>query len=124
MSEFKQRRVDLFLDLADKINSSKDTIDHLYDLIIKYDLPSHMDREFVFECLISFYVKIEEYEKCAILNKIKDDVSRKDEIKLDMDNLTMDEIFDLKTLGYQIPDALTLKALLNRYENHLLGKNK
>lgn len=116
MNEFTHRRVDLFLELADKINSSKDMIDHIYDLIIKYDLPSHMDREFVFECLISFYVKIEEYERCAILDKIKVDLTRRDGIKLDMDNLTIDEIIDLKTLGYQIPDALTLKAILNKFE--------
>lgn len=76
----KEERIRLFLQLIDTFKA--DTwVDNIFDIIKEYDLPKHMDRDFVLSALEEYYVKREMYERCAELVKWKEDVLRKDLIE-------------------------------------------
>ena len=59
----RQYRLNLFLEIAEEIPLAKQTIDNVFRLVCKYDVPKHTDREFIYDCLILYYSKLEEYEK-------------------------------------------------------------
>ena len=67
----RQERLELFLIIAEELITAKQTIDNVFRLVCKYDVPKHTDREFIYDCLILYYSKLEEYEKCAELLKYK-----------------------------------------------------
>ena len=50
----KKERMRLFLTIAEQM-SGRDTIDELYDIAHKYDLPFSCDRDFVYDCMIEYY---------------------------------------------------------------------
>lgn len=105
----RQERLKLFLVLAEQLPTAKDTIDNVFRIISKYDLPKHVDREFIYDCLILYYQSLEEYEKCAELLKYKLDTTRKKRITVS--KLTREDLRDLRTLGFKVPDDVKLKAL-------------
>ena len=78
--EERLERLNLFLVMANQLPSAKNTIDNILRVVRKYDLPKHVDREFIFDCLIAYYQSTEEYENCAELLKYKLDVDRKKRI--------------------------------------------
>lgn len=110
-----KERIELFLSLADALPSARQTIDNIYRLVSKYDVPKHVDRNFIYECLIAFYSRLEEYEKCAELFKIQQDISRKK--RLTVKGMTRADLLDLRMLGFQIPDSVRLKVLYKSRKN-------
>jgi hypothetical protein len=105
----RQERLKLFLILAEQLPTAKETIDNVFRIVSKYDLPKHVDREFIYDCLIQYYQSFEEYEKCAELLKFKLDTTRKK--KITVSKLTREDLRDLRTLGFKVPDEVKLKAL-------------
>ena len=108
-AEERSERVKLFLILADQLPTAHQTIDNVFRIVGKYDLPKHVDREFIYDCLIGYYQTLEEYEKCAVLLKYKLDTNRKKRITVN--KLTKEDLKDLRTLGFKIPDAVKIAAL-------------
>ena len=107
--EERLERLNLFLVMANQLPSAKNTIDNILRVVRKYDLPKHVDREFIFDCLIAYYQSTEEYENCAELLKYKIDVDRKKRITVK--KLTRQDLRDLRTLGFKVPDEIKLRAL-------------
>ena len=105
----RTEKINLFLILAEHIPSSKETIDNLFSIVSKYDLPKHVDRDFIFDCLIEYYKQFEEYEKCAELYKFKLNIKRKKRITAN--KLTRKELSELRMLGFTIPDSVKIAAL-------------
>jgi hypothetical protein len=108
-SEELDERLKLFLSLANSLPGAKQTLDNVFRLVSKYDVPKHVDRNFIFDCLIAYYSTLEEYEKCSELLKYKKNTSRKNRITAR--NLTRADLMDLRMLGFQIPDDVKLKVL-------------
>ena len=48
----RQERLELFLIIAEELITAKQTIDNVFRLVCKYDVPKHTDREFIYDCLI------------------------------------------------------------------------
>lgn len=107
--EERLERLDLFLVMANQLPSAKDTINNILRIVRKYDLPKHVDREFIFDCLIAYYQSTEEYENCAELLRYKLDLDRKKRITVN--KLTRQDLRDLRLLGFKVPDNVKLKAL-------------
>ena len=105
----RETKIQLFLELANEIPSARETIDELILIIQKFDLPKHVDRNFIFDCLIEYYSSLEEYENCALLLKIKQsDVKRK---RFSVKNMTRADLLNLRILGFNVPDSVKLKVL-------------
>lgn len=96
----KKERMRLFLLLAEQI-SGRDTIDELYEVACKYDLPESCDRDFVYDCMIEYYQRVEEYEKCAELVSFKSDTTRQKEP--DFSKMSDQELIKLNILGFKAP---------------------
>ena len=96
----KKERMRLFLTIAEQM-SGRDTIDELYDIAHKYDLPFSCDRDFVYDCMIEYYQRLEEYERCADLLTLKSDTSRQKE--QDFSDLSESEWVKLSILGFDVP---------------------
>jgi len=105
----REERLQLFLIIAEELTTAKQTIDNVFRLVYKYDVPKHTDREFIYDCLILYYSKLEEYEKCAELLKYKQIKNRIK--KITAKGMTRKDLSDLRLLGFQIPDIITLKVL-------------
>lgn len=105
----RQERLQLFLIIAEELITANQTIDNVFRLVCKYDVPKHTDREFIYDCLILYYSKLEEYEKCAELLKYKQVKNRSK--KITAKGMTRKDLSDLRLLGFQIPDIITLKVL-------------
>ena len=73
----KEARIRLFLQLIESFKAET-WVDNIYTIIEQYDIPNHLDRDFIIDALIEHYVKKEEYEKCANLMKWKEDILRID----------------------------------------------
>lgn len=95
--------------MAEALPSSKQTLDNVFRIVCKYDLPKHVDREFIFDCLIKYFSNIEEYEKCAELLKYKLNTNRTKRITAK--NLDRQDLADLRLLGFQIPDSVKIAVL-------------
>jgi hypothetical protein len=99
----RSEKISVFLEAALKmqtIHPVHQIFDDIYNIICKYDVPPHTDREFVFDCMISYYVKFEEYEKCAKLLKCKlNKITNKIIIP---DDIGIDELKVLYLLGFHI----------------------
>ena len=99
----KEARIRLFLQLIEAFKAEP-WIDKIYEIIKDYDLPKHLDRDFVLSALEQFYVKKEEYEKCALLLKWKEDPIRVD--------LVVNEVSGSDTKeseykeGFKVPDSI------------------
>ena len=117
----REERLQLFLIIAEELTTAKQTIDNVFRLVCKYDVPQHTDREFIYDCLILYYQSLEEYEKCAELLKYKLDTTRKKRITVS--KLTREDLRDLRTLGFKVPDDVKLKALA-KIANLANKKNK
>lgn len=105
----RETKLKVFLDLAEEISSAKESIDELVLIIEKFGLPAHVDKDFIFDCLIAFYQNLEEYETCASLLKRKQsDIKRK---RLSAKNMTRKDLMNLRVLGFNIPDSVKLKVL-------------
>ena len=105
----RTEKINIFLALAEYLPSSKETIDNLFSIVSKYDLPKHVDRDFIFDCLIEYYKQFEEYEKCAELYKFKLNTKRKKRITVN--KLTRRELSELRMMGFTIPDSVKIAAL-------------
>lgn len=114
--EESEERIRIFLSLADALPAAKHTIDNVFRLVSKYDVPKNVDRNFIFDCLIAFYSKLEMYENCAELLKFKEDTKRKKRITIK--GLTRSDLMDLRMLGFKIPDSVKLKVLLKLRKNN------
>jgi len=99
----------IFLLMAETVPSSKQTLENVCRIVCKYGLPKHVDREFIFECLIEYFSKLEEYEKCAELLKYKLNIKRTK--KITAQNLDRQDLADLRLLGFQIPDSIKIAVL-------------
>ena len=108
-TEDLDERLNLFLSLANALPNAKSTLDNVFRLVSKYDVPKHVDRNFIFDCLIAYYTSLEEYEKCADLLKFKKNTTRKKRITAR--NLSRSDLMDLRMLGFQIPDEVKIKVL-------------
>ena len=106
----RTERIELFLNMANAFGTARETIDNLFDLIDKYDLPKHIDRDFVLDCLIEYYKQFEVYEKCAVLYKYKLNDKRKKRITAS--KITKEDLYSLKMLGFAISDSVKTAALL------------
>ena len=73
----KEERIKLFMQLIDMFKADA-WVDNIFEIIKEYDLPKHMDRDFVLSALEHYYVKKEAYERCADLVKWKGDEQRRD----------------------------------------------
>ena len=109
LPEEREERLKLFLLMAEELPSAKQTIDNVFRLVCKYDVPKHTDRSFIFDCLIEYYKALEEFEKCAELLKYKLETTRRKRITAK--GLTRADLGDLRLLGFQIPDIVALKVL-------------
>ena len=108
-SSDRDHKIRTFLELAEELSSARETIDELVEIIQKFDLPKHVDRNFIFDCLIAYYQNFEEYETCAVLLNLKQsEVKNK---RLSAKNMTRADLLNLRILGFNIPDSVKLKVL-------------
>jgi hypothetical protein len=106
--EERTERIGIFLQLVSQL-PLQDSVDTLYKLVCRFDTPGHADRDFVYECLIAYYSSLEEYEKCAKLVKLQK--NKKRNVKITSRGLTIDDLLQLKTLRFDIPDEVVTKIL-------------
>jgi len=111
----RQDRLNLFLAMAEALPSSKQTLNNVYRIVCKYNLPKHVDREFIFACLIEYFSRLEEYEKCAELLKYK--LKTKRTKRITAKNLDREDLADLRLLGFQIPDSIKIEVLKKPKDN-------
>jgi len=108
----KEERIKLFMQLIDMFKADA-WVDNIFEIIKEYDLPKHMDRDFVLSALEEYYVKKEAYERCADLVKWKQDEKRKDLIEnieallngTDTSGSVSDPA-DSYSEGFQVPDSI------------------
>jgi hypothetical protein len=100
----KEARIRLFLQLIESFNAEQ-WVDNIYDIIKEYDLPKHLDRDFVLSALEQFYVKKEEYEKCANLVRWKEDILRLDLMLSETSGSESKEDVEYKE-GFKVPDSI------------------
>ena len=100
----KEARIRLFLQLIDAFKAQQ-WVDKIYEIIHDYDLPKHLDREFVLDALIEYYVKKEEYEKCALLLKWKEDPIRVDLVVNEVSGSDTSNKSEYKE-GFKVPDSI------------------
>jgi hypothetical protein len=100
------RIVTLFENVPDVIS----LFTRLYTIVCKYDVPKHVDREFAYDSLITYFSSLEDYSKCAVLKKLKNSSNRQDEISFDFNDLSIGDLEDLKSTGYTIPDYITIQV--------------
>ena len=105
----ESERMKVFLMLAAELPSAAETIDNIYRIVSKYDVPKNVDRSFIFDCLIAYYSNLEEYERCAALLKLKKMKNRTK--KITARGLTRKDLVDLRMLGFQVPDEVKIKVL-------------
>jgi hypothetical protein len=108
----REERLNILLTLATQRPVSADIFKKLYLIILKYDLPKHADRDFVFESLIQYFASIEDYIKCSKLVNCKKDLHRHRYLKNSFENVSTEELEFLKSLGYIIPDSITKQVLI------------
>lgn len=109
--EDKDKRIKLFLQLIDAFEAHS-WVDNIYQIVSDYDLPQHLDRDFVMSALEKYYAQREEYEKCANLVKWKDDLKRKD---LDsLTNIVQKETPTDEKTGFKIPNSIRERFLKNK----------
>ena len=100
----KEARIRLFLQLIEGFKAES-WVDNIYDIIKEYDLPKHLDRDFVMSALEQYYVKKEEYEKCANLVKWKEDFLRLDLVLNEPSGSEIKENTEYKE-GFKVPDSI------------------
>ena len=103
-SKDKEDRIKLFLHLIESFKAES-WVDNIYDIIKEYDLPKHLDRDFVLSALEQYYVKKEEYEKCANLVKWKKDFLRLDLVLNEASGSESKENSEYKE-GFKVPDSI------------------
>jgi hypothetical protein len=109
MVEFsRDDKIKLFLVMANELPAGKDTVYSVFDIVMKYDVPSKTDRTFIYDCLIAYFSDREEYEKCAELLRLRNSAPKK--IHFDKIPLTRDEAINLRMMGFQLPDRASLEA--------------
>ena len=111
----REERLKMMLILAEQTPSSEFIFNKLYYIVTRYDLPKHVDREFVYDSLIAYYssgVK-EDYGKCAELVKFKKNKNRRKELVFSFEDLDADDLDELKSMGYVVPDYITTQVLFN-----------
>jgi hypothetical protein len=109
MLEFtRDEKIKLFLTMARELPSGNETVNTVYDIVCKYDVPHKTDRSFIFDCLIAYYSGLEEYEKCALLLQIKNKEPTK--IQFNTMSLSRDEAVSLRLMGFQLPDRVLVSA--------------
>ena len=113
--EERTERMSIFLAMTEALPSSKQTLDNVFRIVCKYDLPKHVDREFIFDCLIEYFCRLEEYEKCAELLKYK--LNTKRTKRITAKNLDRQDLADLRLLGFQIPDKIKIAVLKKKNDN-------
>ena len=111
----RTERMSIFLAMAEALPSSKQTLDNVFRIVCKYGLPKHVDREFIFDCLIEYFCRLEEYEKCAELLKYK--LNTKRTKRITAKNLDRQDLADLRLLGFQIPDKIKIAVLKKKNDN-------
>ena len=68
----KEERLKIMMLLAEQIPTSASVFNRLYYIVTKYDVPKHVDRQFVYDSLITYFSSLEQYEKCVVLKKFKE----------------------------------------------------
>ena len=107
-TESTEERIKLFLELVEDSPNSKETLDGIYPIVMKFDTPPYSNRSFIYDCLIAYYCSIEEYEKCALLLKQK----KKNKVKkITARGVTRAELTDLRLLGFEVPEEVKRKVL-------------
>jgi hypothetical protein len=103
----KQARIRLFLQLIESFKAET-WVDNIYAIIEQYDMPAHLDRDFVIDALVEHYVRKEEYEKCANLMKWKEDLLRIDLVINEASaSINDDETGKSKYKdGFKVPDSI------------------
>ena len=108
MTEFsRDEKIKLFLVMANELPAGKDTVYSAFDIVMKYDVPSKTDRNFICDCLIAYFSEREEYEKCAELIKLRNATPKK--IQFNKIELTREESINLRMMGFQLPDKASLE---------------
>ena len=114
MTAFKrEERLRVLQSMATQRPLSAEHFKKLYSIILKYDVPKHADRDFVFESLIQYFSSIEDYIKCSKLVNCKKDLNRHRYLKNSFENVSNEELEFLKSLVYIIPDSITIQVLIN-----------
>lgn len=101
----KEARIRLFLQLIDTFKADS-WADNIYAIVEQYDMPAHLDREFVIDALVEHYVRKEEYEKCAQLIKWKEDTLRVDLIINKVSSSISPNDEPEYKEGFKVPDSI------------------
>jgi hypothetical protein len=112
---YESERADLFYEFA-KSRNLESTVDLFYNVICRFDVPDHADRDFVYKCLIEYYSREEDYEKCAELLKYSKIQDRKKEIT--SEDLTISDLNALYTLQFTIPDNVVREVHENYFKQN------
>ncbi len=108
----RERRLELFLCLSEQLPNAESTINGVYDIVTRFDVPKHCtstEREFIFDCLLMYFSKLEEYERCAILLNLKNQQNRKKRITAS--KLNRKDLLHLRMFGFDISDNVVMKVL-------------
>lgn len=107
MTEFsRDEKIKLFLTMANELPAGKQTVDVVYNVICKYDVPQKTDRSFIFDCLIAYFSDREDYEKCSLLLRLRNEKPKK--IQFNNLDLSREEAISLRLMGFQLPDRASL----------------
>ena len=110
--------LDLTYDIVTQKKHLKDLINSDNEIILSYDpfLIGETDQSWLLQDLIDYYVDTEEYEKCAILLKMK--------IKVDKGTLDLsDRIYLKDELFITAEEDQMLKGLIDEFINNKHNKN-
>lgn len=111
----REERLQMMLVLSEQVPAATSIFHKLYAIVLKYDLPKHVDREFVYDSLIAYFSSQEKYGQCSELKKCKADKDRKKTLQFNFAEISAEDLDDLKMLGYVVPDVITRQVLFNYY---------
>ena len=111
----REERLQMMLVLSDQVPAATSIFHKLYAIVLKYDLPKHVDRDFVYDSLIAYFSSQERYGQCSELKKCKADKCRRKHLTFNFAELSAEDLDDLKMLGYVVPDVITRQVLFNYY---------
>ena len=97
-----EERVELFVIMMNGLSNGKEIVDEFYYIICRYELPKRTDREFMYDCLLSYYQTIEEYEKCSVIIQLRNGEIDRPSIS---DETKAEQLKLLKKLGFDFKDS-------------------
>jgi hypothetical protein len=96
-----EERIRLFVIMMNGLPNGKEVVDEFYYIICHYDLPKRVDREFMYDCLLAYYSKTEEYEKCQQIINLKNEEVERPSIS---EETRQEQLKLLKKLGFDFKD--------------------